>query len=193
MPDKAIAKALKDQGVKMPGSATRSPSAADKARSLNAKVESAARRRVFDALRPKIGEALQVEDWRAIAAQVWEDHGYRDVRLIADLWAPTATAAKRTDGDRLEDIKKRVAKMETPELGRFMVDVVLAGELDVSPFGSAHDDSPLFDFAKRYGVDVAKLRASAKAQLAPAPKKSEKKKPSAKKKAKALAAKKAKP
>ncbi len=173
----ALVKALKEQGVGKEKSTYRSagPSAADKAKAANAKIESAARRRIFDALREKIPEHIHIDDWRLIADQMWEDLGFRNVRVMADLWAPVTNDEKRTDLDRHESVAKLIAKMQASELGRFLVDLLLMPHLDYSPYGKADNTGPLFDMAERYGVDVAKIRATTKAELAPAKKPSKKK------------------
>lgn len=175
-----IRKALKDQGVIRSASSTGASARHDNElakRKLNAKVESAARRQLFDAIRSKLGEHIHIDDWRMIAARMWEEAGYADVQLLAAIWAPLAeeNEKKRTDTDRHAAIGKRIQQMTAADLGHFLLDVLMAEHIDVGEYSRIESKGPLFELATRYEIDMAKLRSQAKADHTPKKKTSEQK------------------
>lgn len=188
VPKADIAKALTAQGVASPA-LSRGKSDSEKAKERAAKVETAARRQIFTAVREKFAGEPTHEDLVAITSDAWRWAPSDSKASVAQLWSPHDQTSKRTEWVHIKAVDDRIPAMDDRELYRLLMDLVLGSDLSVNAYSSIKSTGPLFDLAKRYEIDVAKIRREAAAMLAP--KKPAKKK--AKKKKAPAAAKKTKP
>lgn len=173
-PQADIRKALKELGVAT-AVGGRGKSDSEKAKERAAKIENEARRLIFTAVRTKFtGAEVTRDDLALMVANVW-DRWWNDTKqTVAKLWTPIDTVGGRPVNDVrknanwviVESVTKIIPQMSTTDLYRLLMDLALSGG-SVSAYSTITSDGPLFEMAKRYDVDVAKIRREVSAQMAP--------------------------
>jgi hypothetical protein len=158
----------------------REPSAAEKAEATRRKkqerqrqVEGEVRRRILFAVRDKVDGALGVEDLRLIARRfLHEMHADRQKQVYGWMGWEKPAPSKRSYGGPYVDFRKaavqEIDKADIAVLSRFLVVAALSQDADVSLnlYYTPDKVSLLYDTAKRWKVDAARLERDVRAGAA---------------------------
>ena len=152
-----IAETLKAKGIS--AERPQSTSQADRERQKAAKLETAFRGRLLDAIRAKTPKALESTDLKLVACALWRQLGHdAQIRLVI-LWG---WADKKKAPAAVYQMSPRIAKLAGSELLRFVLDCALVGEVRSSTWDSSKP-TRLLDTAKRLRIDVEAIRKSIQA------------------------------
>lgn len=131
-----------------------------------ARIESARRRRILDAVRTAIrATARTAFDLGLVARVAWAGVDWDDRELLAELWG---------EQDR-DHLAKRIGQLGVADLTLFLVDCALVSGLRVGPHDMragkpARPDVPLLAAAAHYGIDVAAIAPADEPAAVPAAK-----------------------
>lgn len=159
VPVEKVKKALAAKGIKLSAdsSNTRSREASnarEKANATRAQLETEARRLTWLAIRSKITK-LDNKDLAQIAAQYFAEVWNENTKRVLDVW-------KWPHGSSDGAIAGRIAKLNGPELARFLVDLAVTPEIPVNRYqiGSADGRAFLTSFGRRHGVQLERIRTT---------------------------------
>jgi ParB/RepB/Spo0J family partition protein len=160
----AIVPLLKARGI---SATSRQSSAAEREKRAKAKLETAFRWKLFEAVRAKSPEVLSRTDLELVAYRAFNGLGYESRKRVLRAWKWFGKDGKEVDSCRHDEAARtRVPKLSDAELSRFLLDCVLVSDLYVSPW--VKDDSPtrLLAAAKKVRVDAEAIRKTVYAGVA---------------------------
>jgi ParB/RepB/Spo0J family partition protein len=128
----------------------------ERVRQDKAKAERELRRRLYFAGRDHVAaKGLGIEDVRLLVKNTWERLWHDNKRVIAPWWI----AEEAKNASRIEALTKRIASMGGEDLMRLLVDCSIVYELNnVDGHGSTAASTSVEAFARRHGVDTAKIK-----------------------------------
>jgi ParB/RepB/Spo0J family partition protein len=154
-----VTKVLKDKGHSWADGrkavSTTSVSAEQRRREERAKVERAARLRTHEAIRAKVSHPLSTEDLALVASAFFDDAWDENRKRVLALWG--FDHAKPRQSGSTKAGHDEIASLGAADLSRFLVDLALIRDTNVSPY-VVDPPKRLNATAKRYGVDVERIR-----------------------------------
>lgn len=179
VPTGALQAAMKKAGLTKSSSSGSSYSAAESAAAKKAKLETAVRARILDAIHASPSDKFSRDDWIRIAhafyGDIWNEYRKRILALWG--WTEVAKAGSYPD-DEKDPVLACISALANEELVRFLLDCALIKQVHIGPYAIAKCDQ-LEAAAVRRGIDVEAIRAEAKAQASVKTKKVKKSKKTA--------------
>jgi ParB/RepB/Spo0J family partition protein len=162
-----VAPVLKKRGLTIPppGSHSSTPSVstaasrrseADRARSRSTKAESDLRWAILKAVRQSTPAILSPAHLRCIAEELFRRIDHESTKRLVKLWA-WAAPKRVLEMDFLAIGRHHIAKLEAPDLARFLFDCALVSDLYVSEF-SPSKPTRLLAAARLHKVELRQIR-----------------------------------
>jgi ParB/RepB/Spo0J family partition protein len=128
----------------------------DRAREKKAKVEREFRRALYELVREKLPDRVDLKLLRLIAAGYVGEMQSESVKAIVRLWE-WESDAKGSYPDWREIVERHIATLNQDQLVTLLQDFIYVPELQVSPWSDAKPER-LLEAAKALRIDVAKVR-----------------------------------